>query len=77
MTSSNVRYKDHLITELQDRVALLEAFVLDVMPIVDIMAEKTESIFYKTLRQRATFLGVVDYAKPDDAEAHVQGELDV
>lgn len=70
---SETRYTRHRITELEDRVRLLEAFVLDVMPIVDIMAEKTESEFYKALRQRATFLGVVDYARDAGSEAEGAG----
>lgn len=74
---SERRYKEHRIRDLEDYNKLLMEFVLDVMPIVDIMAEKTPSEFYKKLRERATFLGVVDYAKPDDVEAPVQGELDV
>lgn len=58
-------------------IRLLVAFIIDIMPVVDLLAEKTDSEFYKALRRRATFLGVIDYAKPDVAEADAQGELDV
>lgn len=60
-----------------ERIRLLEAFILDIMPVVDMLAEKTDSEFYKTLRRRATFLGVIDYAKPDVAEDDPQGGVDV
>lgn len=61
-----------------ERIRLLEAFILDIMPVVDLLAEKTDSEFYKALRRRATFLGVIDYAKPEYSAADVQeGELDV
>lgn len=60
-----------------ERIRLLEAFILDIMPVVDLLAKKTDSEFYKALRRRATFLGVVDYAEPEDSEAAAQGNVDV
>ena len=62
---------------LAARIRLLEAFILDIMPVVDLLAEKTDSEFYKALRRRATFLGVIDYAKSELPETDVQGDVGV
>ena len=61
-----------------ERIRLLEAFILDIMPVVDLLAEKTDSEFYKALRRRATFLGVIDYAKPEYSSTDApEGDVDV